>query len=115
MLGQLKAHLRGARPDLSSLGDWNLRSLTIAALWLSCLKRVLSSDSASRLRLQVETWLNQLFSPLKRWGGGGEVGSRFQFEPLKPSDLFKGWFNCSALSSKMMDVDRDQLGYFALA
>ncbi len=78
MLGQLKGHIYAERGRTYHLwGDWNIAIADYRrALTQLPQKGALSFDaSASRLRLQVETWLNQLLSPLEQSWGGGEVGS----------------------------------------
>ena len=77
MLGQLKGHIYAERGRTYHLwGDWNIAIADYRrALTQLPQKGALSSDSASRLRLQVETWLNQLLSPLEESWGVGEVGS----------------------------------------
>jgi tetratricopeptide (TPR) repeat protein len=71
MLGPLKGHIYAERGRAYHLwGEWNCAICDYRrALTQLPLKVALSSDSASRLRLQVETWLNHLLSPLKEsWG-----------------------------------------------
>lgn len=66
VLGQLEGHIYAERGRTYHLwGDWNCaiadysRALTQLPQEGTC-----SSDPARRLRVQVETWLNQLLSPL---------------------------------------------------
>jgi tetratricopeptide (TPR) repeat protein len=65
VLGQLKGHIYAERGRTYHLwGDWNC-AITDYRRALTHLpqKGAASSDPASRLRLQVETWLNQLLDP----------------------------------------------------
>lgn len=65
-LGQLEGHIYAERGRTYHLwGDWNCASADYRRA-LTCLPQnfASSSDPACRLRLQVETWLNQLLSPL---------------------------------------------------
>lgn len=67
VLGQLEGHIYAERGRTYHLwGDWNCASADYhrALTWLPQ-NSVSSSEPAERLRLQVETWLNQLLSTLQ--------------------------------------------------
>lgn len=66
LLGQLEGHIYAERGRTYHLwGDWNcaIADYRRALTYLPD-KSDFSSDPATRLRLQVEAWLNQLLSPL---------------------------------------------------
>ena len=66
VLGQLEGHICAERGRTYHLwGDWN-SCIADYRRALACLREngATSSDPASRLRLKVKTWLNQLLSPL---------------------------------------------------
>lgn len=67
LLGQLQGHIYAERGRTYHLwGDWNSCVADYRrALDELPLKGSLNSDPGLRLRLQVETWLNQLLSPLQ--------------------------------------------------
>lgn len=67
VLGQLEGHIYAERGRTYHLwGDWNCASADYHRA-LTCLPQnsASSSEPAERLRLQVETWLNQLLSALQ--------------------------------------------------